>query len=103
LFVLAAGGISQDSPHQIRGNGDISVNAARDLCGDASTNGGNLPFQIADSSLIGVFLDDRLDRIFFEFALLRPQSMLLDLPWNKVALGDVEFFNLRIPRNGDRL
>src|SRR5580704_4849915 len=101
--MLAAGGISQDSPHQIRGNGYVGLNTARDLRSDTSTNGGNFSFQVANSSLIRVILNNRLDRILFESALLRAQPVLLDLSWNKISLSNIQLFSFGIPRNGDGL
>src|SRR5580693_4983343 len=99
--MLAAGGISQDSPHQTRGNGYVGLNTARDLRGDTSTNCGNFSFQLAYSGLIRVFLNNRLDRILFEFALLSAQPVLLDLSWNKIPQSDIQFFGFGIPRDRD--
>src|SRR6478736_4362372 len=101
--MLAAGGVSQDSSHQARGNRDVGSHTTSDLSSDASTDGSNFSFKVTNAGLIGVFLNDHPDGVFIEFALLGTQPMLLDLSRNKVSSRDVQFFHLGIARYGNRL
>src|SRR5260370_12041563 len=79
------------------------MNAPSDLGSDAPANGCNFPFQIANTGLIGILLNDRLDGILVESALCWEQPMLLDLPRYKVPLSDVQLFHFGIAGHRDCL
>src|SRR5260370_25247029 len=79
------------------------MNAPSDLGSDAPANGCNFPFQIANTGLIGILLNDRLDAILVESALCGEQPMLLDLPRYKVPLSDVQLFHFGIAGYSDSL
>src|SRR5271165_580499 len=79
------------------------MNAPSDLGSDAPANGSDFPFQIANTGLIGILLNDGLDCILVKSALFREQTVLLDLPRHKVSLSNVQLFHFGIAGHSNSL
>src|SRR5215471_2885905 len=75
--------------------------AARDLSSDATTNSSDLTLELADTGFMRVIADDPAKRVLLKFALLRLESVLLQLTRNKVALRDLEFLALGVTGKRD--
>ena len=66
-------------------------------------SGADLPLEVAHARFARVLADDRAQRRFVDFALLRLEARRRELARHEIALGDLEFFLLDVARNFDHL
>ena len=94
---------SEEVSNDFRGNDCAFHLSLRDFGGDAATNGADLAFQLANTGFVGVIVDDQSKGLFGPFALLRFESVFLELSPNEIFSRDLQFFPFGVTRNRNGL
>ena len=93
----------QDARYVLGADGHAFGLALGHPAGRIAAQGANLPFQVPQTRLTGVGLDQKLDGRILYLELLGVQAVLLALARHQVALGDLELVLGRIAGNLDNL
>ena len=86
----------------LRAHGHMLSGAIGDLARHLASQLADLPLQLTHARFARIAGDHLAERAISQCQLIRKQAVLPQLPRNEIALGDLELFAFRVPREVDR-